>query len=96
MLAQFGKQHIARGIGRGTDLVIQKAKGAYVNTVDGEKYFDLTTGIGVVNTGTVKCAKVTDAFNMLPYKRVLSSNGGQGCSRASSKGIPYISQHCVS
>ncbi|KAI8146614.1 pyridoxal phosphate-dependent transferase [Fennellomyces sp. T-0311] len=51
MLAQFGKQHIAKGISRSTELVIRKAKGAYVYTVEGEKYFDLTTGIGVVNTG---------------------------------------------
>lgn len=43
-LAQFGKQHIARGIGRSTDLVIERGQGAYVWTVDGKKYFDLTTG----------------------------------------------------
>ncbi|KAL1934448.1 hypothetical protein VTP01DRAFT_6630 [Rhizomucor pusillus] len=50
-LAQFGKQHIARGIGRSTDLVIERGQGAYVWTVDGKKYFDLTTGIGVTSTG---------------------------------------------
>lgn len=43
-LAQFGKKHIARGIGRSTELVIEKAKGAYVWTIDGKKYLDLTTG----------------------------------------------------
>ncbi|RCI06424.1 hypothetical protein CU098_012794 [Rhizopus stolonifer] len=50
-LAQFGKKHIAAGIGRSTELVIEKAKGTYVYTVDGKKYLDLTTGIGVTNTG---------------------------------------------
>ncbi|KAG0170234.1 hypothetical protein DFQ28_005048 [Apophysomyces sp. BC1034] len=50
-LAQFGKKHIANGIGRSTDLVIERAKGTYVWTVDGKKYLDLTTGIGVTNTG---------------------------------------------
>jgi 4-aminobutyrate aminotransferase len=50
-LAQFGKKHIAHGIGRSTELVIDKAKGIYVYAVDGKKYLDLTTGIGVTNTG---------------------------------------------
>lgn len=50
-LFQFGKQHIARGIGRSTELVIERAQGAYVWTVDGKKYLDLTTGIGVTSTG---------------------------------------------
>ncbi|KAL0095779.1 pyridoxal phosphate-dependent transferase [Phycomyces blakesleeanus] len=50
-LAQFGKQHIARGIGRSTELVISKGKGTYVWCVEGKKYLDLTTGIGVTNTG---------------------------------------------
>lgn len=50
-LAQFGKKHIARGIGRSTELVIEKAKGTFVYAVGGKKYLDLTTGIGVTNTG---------------------------------------------
>ncbi|CAO3608392.1 unnamed protein product [Mucor hiemalis] len=50
-LAQFGKKHIAHGIGRSTELVIEKAKGTYVYTTEGKKYLDLTTGIGVTNTG---------------------------------------------
>jgi 4-aminobutyrate aminotransferase len=50
-LAQFGKKHIARGIGRSTELVIEKAKGTYIYTTEGKKYLDLTTGIGVTNTG---------------------------------------------
>ncbi|ORZ03869.1 pyridoxal phosphate-dependent transferase [Syncephalastrum racemosum] len=50
-LVQFGKQHIARGIGRSTELVIERGQGSYIYTVEGKKYLDLTTGIGVTNTG---------------------------------------------
>ncbi|KAI8364700.1 pyridoxal phosphate-dependent transferase [Radiomyces spectabilis] len=50
-LVELGKRHIAKGISRGTDLVIEKAKGPYVWTVEGKKYLDLTTGIGVTSTG---------------------------------------------
>jgi 4-aminobutyrate aminotransferase len=50
-LVQFGKAHIAKGIGRSTELVIEKAKGTFVYTIDGKKYLDLSTGIGVTNTG---------------------------------------------
>lgn len=52
-LAQFGKKHIAKGIGRATELVIEKGKGTYVYALDGKKYLDLSTGIGVTNTGIV-------------------------------------------
>ena len=50
-LAQFGQRHIAKGIGRSTELVIEKGKGAYVFTTEGKKYLDFTSGIGVTNTG---------------------------------------------
>lgn len=43
-LVQFGKQHIARGIGRSTELVIERGQGSYIYTVEGKKYLDLTTG----------------------------------------------------
>ncbi|ORX94623.1 hypothetical protein K493DRAFT_407920 [Basidiobolus meristosporus CBS 931.73] len=50
-LRTLGLQHIARGVGRSTNLVISKASGSYVYTVEGKKYLDLTTGIGVTSTG---------------------------------------------
>ncbi|KAG0171335.1 hypothetical protein DFQ28_009260 [Apophysomyces sp. BC1034] len=50
-LAQFGARHIARGIGRSSELVIEKGKGTYVWTVEGKKYLDLSSGIGVTSTG---------------------------------------------
>ncbi|CAG8667994.1 19454_t:CDS:2, partial [Racocetra fulgida] len=48
-LAEFGRQHITRGIGRVTNLVIQQAKGSYLYDVQGKKFLDFTTGIGVTS-----------------------------------------------
>jgi len=45
------KSHIARGVGRLTDLVFTGGKGSYVQTSCGKSLLDFTTGIGVVNTG---------------------------------------------
>ena len=39
------------GIGRMTDLVLERGLGAEVWTVDGHRYLDMTCGIGVTNTG---------------------------------------------
>ena len=36
---------------RYTDLVVARGEGAWLETVDGERYLDYTSGIGVVNTG---------------------------------------------
>ena len=36
---------------RYTDLVVERASGAWIETVDGERYLDYTSGIGVTNTG---------------------------------------------
>jgi 4-aminobutyrate aminotransferase len=36
---------------RYTDLVVERASGCWIETVDGERYLDYTSGIGVVNTG---------------------------------------------
>ncbi|CAG8830330.1 15448_t:CDS:2 [Gigaspora margarita] len=46
-LAEFGKQHISRGISRSTNLVIERAKGSYLYDVQGKKYLDFSSGIGV-------------------------------------------------
>jgi 4-aminobutyrate aminotransferase len=34
-----------------TELVYERGEGSYIYTVDGSKYLDMTTGIGVTNTG---------------------------------------------
>jgi 4-aminobutyrate aminotransferase len=36
---------------RYTDLVVERASGSWIETVDGERYLDYTSGIGVTNTG---------------------------------------------
>jgi 4-aminobutyrate aminotransferase len=36
---------------RYTDLVVERASGSWIETVDGERYLDYTCGIGVTNTG---------------------------------------------
>lgn len=45
------KSHIARGVGRLTDLVFASGSGSYVKTTCGRSLLDFTSGIGVVNTG---------------------------------------------
>ncbi|CAG8581122.1 11970_t:CDS:2 [Acaulospora morrowiae] len=50
-LAEYGAHHINRGVSRMSNLVIEKAKGSWVWTVEGKKYLDLSTGIGVLSTG---------------------------------------------
>ncbi|MBA4170834.1 MAG: aminotransferase class III-fold pyridoxal phosphate-dependent enzyme [Chloroflexi bacterium] len=36
---------------RYTDLVVERASGSWIETVDGQRYLDYTCGIGVTNTG---------------------------------------------
>jgi len=36
---------------RYTDLVVERASGSWIETIDGERYLDYTCGIGVTNTG---------------------------------------------
>ncbi len=36
---------------RYTDLVVERGSGSWIETIDGERYLDYTSGIGVVNTG---------------------------------------------
>lgn len=94
-LFQFGKQHIARGIGRSTELVIERAQGAYVWTVDGKKYLDLTTGIGVTSTGkrVLSCSMNGSVITDDGDHRSLSPQGCQGCTGTSCQLVPWSSQH---
>ncbi|HEX5040675.1 MAG TPA: aminotransferase class III-fold pyridoxal phosphate-dependent enzyme, partial [Candidatus Limnocylindria bacterium] len=36
---------------RYTDLVVERASGSWIETINGERYLDYTCGIGVTNTG---------------------------------------------
>lgn len=42
---------IGAGIGRLSNMVLERGKGAWVWTTDGQRYLDLATGIGVLNLG---------------------------------------------
>ncbi|KEI42018.1 uncharacterized protein L969DRAFT_44197 [Mixia osmundae IAM 14324] len=55
------KTHVARGIGRSSDLIFEKGEGSWVWTVDGHKIFDLTSGIAVSALGHAHPA-VTEAI----------------------------------
>lgn len=50
-LAQFGIEHVARGIGRLSKEVLESGAGSYVTTTEGRKLLDFTCGIGVTNLG---------------------------------------------
>jgi 4-aminobutyrate aminotransferase/(S)-3-amino-2-methylpropionate transaminase len=72
-------KHVARGPFHVTPVFVKRAKGSYVEDVDGNVFLDFASGIGVVNTGhcpdTVVDAIKTQAdkfihtsFNVLPYE----------------------------
>jgi len=42
---------IPRVWARYTDLVIERGRGSWIETIDGQRYLDYTSGIGVTNTG---------------------------------------------
>ena len=45
------RQHLSPVWSRYTEILVQRAEGAYVYAADGRRYLDFTTGIGVTNTG---------------------------------------------
>ncbi|KAI9915817.1 hypothetical protein PsorP6_008003 [Peronosclerospora sorghi] len=47
----MGKQHLAKGIGRMSDMIMTKAKGSWVWTSDNRKLLDFTSGIAVTSVG---------------------------------------------
>lgn len=50
-LAEFGTKHVARGIGRLSNHVLESGAGSYLTTSEGRKLLDFTSGIGVTNLG---------------------------------------------
>jgi len=50
-LQDIGRERICHGVGRMTELVLERGEGSYVYTTEGAKYLDMTCGIGVTNTG---------------------------------------------
>lgn len=64
-LAQFGTRHIAKGIGRLHNEVLESGSGSYVTTVEGRKMLDWSSGIGVTNLGHCHPAVTLAAQNQL-------------------------------
>ncbi|KAI0246431.1 acetylornithine aminotransferase [Lactifluus subvellereus] len=50
-LLEFGRRHVARGLNRLTEDMIQKGEGSWVTMHSGRKVLDFTCGIGVTNLG---------------------------------------------
>ncbi|KAK0553773.1 hypothetical protein OC846_000421 [Tilletia horrida] len=48
---EYGKEHIAGGIGRLTTEVFTEGKGSYIHALSGRRFLDFTCGIGVTNLG---------------------------------------------
>lgn len=78
-LMEERKKHVARGPFHSTPIFIEKAHGAYVWDVDGNKLLDFASGIGVVNVGhtpkevvsaiSEQAAKnIHSSINVLPYE----------------------------
>lgn len=44
-------EHLFRGVGRLSNVVMDRAKGSFVSTTSGERLLDFSSGIGVTNTG---------------------------------------------
>ena len=42
---------VPRAWGRYTDLVVERGEGSWIETIDGERYLDFTSGIAVTSTG---------------------------------------------
>ena len=78
-LMEERRKHVARGPFHATPIFVERAKGSFVEDVDGNVFLDFSSGIGVVNTGhspeVIVNAIKTQAdkflhtsFNILPYE----------------------------
>ncbi len=72
-------KHVARGPFHLTPIFVERAKGSFVEDVDGNVFLDFSSGFGVVNTGHCSDAVVNaikaqaekfihTSFNILPYE----------------------------
>jgi 4-aminobutyrate aminotransferase len=50
-MGQGASQHLSPVWSRYTDILVDRAEGAYIYASDGRRYLDFTSGIGVTNTG---------------------------------------------
>jgi 4-aminobutyrate aminotransferase/(S)-3-amino-2-methylpropionate transaminase len=79
VLMEQRHQHVARGPFHVTPIFVERAKGSFVEDVDGNVFLDFSSGFGVVNTGHCPDAVVNaikdqaekfihTSFNVLPYE----------------------------
>lgn len=47
----MGKEHLARGIGRMSEMIMTKGKGSWIWNSENKKFLDFTSGIAVTNLG---------------------------------------------
>lgn len=79
ILMEQRHKHVARGPFHVTPIFVERAKGSFIEDVDGNIFLDFSSGIGVVNTG--HCSDVVvnaikaqaekflhTSFNILPYE----------------------------
>lgn len=82
-LMEARRKHVARGPFHATPIFVERAKGSFVEDVDGNVFLDFSSGIGVVNTGhspdgIVNAIKsqaekfIHTSFNILPYEGYVS------------------------
>ena len=50
-MEQDSSQHLSPVWSRYTNILVERAEGAYIHASDGRRYLDFTSGIGVTNTG---------------------------------------------
>ncbi|WP_133139832.1 aspartate aminotransferase family protein [Legionella genomosp. 1] len=78
-LMEERREHVARGPFHATPVFVERAKGSFVEDVDGNVFLDFSSGIGVVNTGHCSDSLVNavkqqaekfmhTSFNILPYE----------------------------
>jgi 4-aminobutyrate aminotransferase len=52
-LQDFAAKHMAHGVARTSNIVLERGVGSHVYDIDGNKYLDFTCGIAVTSTGTL-------------------------------------------
>ncbi len=79
LLMEQRHKHVARGPFHVTPIFVERAKGSFVEDVDGNVFLDFSSGFGVVNTGHCADAVVNaikdqaekfihTGFNIIPYE----------------------------
>ena len=78
MSSSKARQHLARGVGRMSEMVMTRGRGSWIWTADDRKLLDFTSGIAVTNLGHCH-PRVVDAVQKqaatLVHAQVLNREG---------------------